>query len=956
MTMRYSFRQLKCATILLSALIPLSTRGQVTVEEASRIEQAAPARPYAAPHQPRRLLVFNLSLGYKHTAIPYAAKALEILGKKTGAFEVVQSDDMNVFKPEQLQQFDAVCFNNTTQLTFDDPALRKSLLDFIAGGKGIVGIHAATDNFPTWPEAVALFGGSFDGHPWTADGNWKVKVDDPTHTLNLAFGGKGFEIHDEIYRVKQADLRKTSRVVLGLDMKDQHTRSAKGVKPSDRDIPISWIRLYGKGRLFYCSLGHNHEVYSNPAILKHYLDGIQFALGDLSVDATPIPFDPMTFFDQDSLNAILKRMNGFEFGDSRAPMTDLNEFIRQVGDIPVAMVKLESQFLQFLKSHATVSAKQFICTRLSQFATRASVPTLTDMLRDSALTSMALFALERIPDMSADVPLLALLPSAKGKTQIGIINMLGNRRVEEAVGPIAALLSSGNPEIAGPAAAALGNIGSQASLAALLDFREKTRVEVSQSVLEAILVCAGKVGLRGERDVAMKAYRLLSGPEVPVPVRCAALRGMMHTDEDVAAEVIASTLAGPDPALQAATLMLVPELRKPETIHAIAGMFPRLNHEGQAQLLSVLTYHRDPIFRGMAVGALKSSAFEVRVAALRALGKVGDSTSVRLLVQNAAVTQGQEQQEARAALYRIDAPGVDETVVLMIQESTPANAVELVKCAGERRIEAAVLILLKSAGDRSGEVRRQSVRVLKNLCGGEHLPEMISLLGSEKVDAIRGEIEVATAAVALRIPDPEKRDGPILATLQSTKKKENRLSLIRVLGKVGAPSSLTALRSGLSDKDADIRLAAIRALSQWSTEEPYPDLWKLATHAKEKTHRVIALRGAVRLLGLDKNRSVEDAYARYKEAMAAASNRDERRLLLSAVGEARSLAGFKLAADYLADDNLRQEAQLAVANIAQEIAPQAGRQLSPALEQVVRETKDDTVRQRARSALKSIEK
>ena len=83
------------------------------------------------------------------------------------------------------------------------------------------------------------------------------------------------------------NLRKNSRVLIGLDMTDKTNLNAKGVRPTDKDIPISWVRSYGKGRMFYCALGHNHHIFWNPTILQHYLDGIQFALGDLSADSAP---------------------------------------------------------------------------------------------------------------------------------------------------------------------------------------------------------------------------------------------------------------------------------------------------------------------------------------------------------------------------------------------------------------------------------------------------------------------------------------------------------------------------------------------------------------------------------------------------------------------------------------------------------------------------------------------
>jgi uncharacterized protein len=157
----------------------------------------------------------------------------------------------------------------------------------VKGGKGIIGLHAATDNFYTWPEAAEMMGGIFVYHPWTAGGVWAIKNVDPNHPLNASFKGEDFKIKDEIYRVKLLKLRENCHVLLALDLNDPATRNAKGAEESDRDMPVSWIKNYDKGRVFFCGLGHNNEVIFRPAVLQHYLDGIQFALGDFAVDTKP---------------------------------------------------------------------------------------------------------------------------------------------------------------------------------------------------------------------------------------------------------------------------------------------------------------------------------------------------------------------------------------------------------------------------------------------------------------------------------------------------------------------------------------------------------------------------------------------------------------------------------------------------------------------------------------------
>jgi type 1 glutamine amidotransferase len=253
-------------------------------EEAEKIAAAVPARATARPGRPRKLLVFSLGKGHVHTAIPYGATALELIGRKTGAFEAVHSTDPEARRSWSLGQLDALCSNNSNRMDFfQDGALRKSVLDFVKGGKGLVGIHAETTNFaPQYkldrPEGAELLGGISDRHPWHERGT--IKLDDANHPLSAAFGGRGFAITDAIYPFRRPYSRTRLRVLLSLD-------TAKTVQRRDNDFAVSWVRSHGKGRVFYCSPGHDHDVFRRPDVLRHYCDSVQFALGDLSVDTTP---------------------------------------------------------------------------------------------------------------------------------------------------------------------------------------------------------------------------------------------------------------------------------------------------------------------------------------------------------------------------------------------------------------------------------------------------------------------------------------------------------------------------------------------------------------------------------------------------------------------------------------------------------------------------------------------
>ncbi len=284
---------------------------EIPKHRAKQIEAVAPAKPRVAPKQPRRVLIWVTPTHlmprdpHKGYNIPYAVHAMKTLGVKTGAFTPVVSQDVSVYLPERLKRFDAVVFCNASGnwITPSDEAmetlkehgdreaveqlLRKSLLDFVRGGKGIVAFHYAIGANRQWPQFAEMLGARYWGHPWNEEVG--IKVEEPAHPLLAAFAGKqSFRIADEIFQFREPWSRKKLRILLSLDTKTTNM-GVKWIHRKDNDFGLAWVKPYGKGRVFYTALGHRTEIFWNPTMLRFYLDAIQFAIGDLKADAAPIP-------------------------------------------------------------------------------------------------------------------------------------------------------------------------------------------------------------------------------------------------------------------------------------------------------------------------------------------------------------------------------------------------------------------------------------------------------------------------------------------------------------------------------------------------------------------------------------------------------------------------------------------------------------------------------------------
>jgi uncharacterized protein len=295
---------MRCNLLLVGALGFKLLYGQpLPPEQKQKVDDAVPAKAVAKPRMPRRLLVSNLVMrdghpwrGSSYATNPVANYAIGKMGKRTGAYEAVFSDDIEMFRPDRIKQFDALCFLNTGGVLFEDPELKKSLLAFIAGGKGFVGIHDAIATFVQypkygqWPPFGQMLGATENGgHPWDGE-TMTVKVEDPASPLDAVFHGEEFQIADQAFQFQEPTLRDHLHVLLSIDVEKTGFSPKHHILPvrmADKDFPVTWIRAYEKGRVFYSSLGHGAPVFWNAPLLEHFLAGIQYALGDLKADSTP---------------------------------------------------------------------------------------------------------------------------------------------------------------------------------------------------------------------------------------------------------------------------------------------------------------------------------------------------------------------------------------------------------------------------------------------------------------------------------------------------------------------------------------------------------------------------------------------------------------------------------------------------------------------------------------------
>lgn len=263
-------------------------------ETRAKIDAAIPNKPIAAPKQARKLLVIESLEGMSHNTIPLTNVMIQRMGEKTGAWTTVFSNDLNNLRYPKVKEYDAIFLNSIVGEFLPDPALRADLVRYVNEGGGMGGIHGTPWASRNWDEFAEMIGAQSAPHRIE---NGIIRLYDKENPIVRPFNYEDLPHREEYYRFEHEGNGRLRwdkvRVLLIVDLDEKVPASTDkpwtGYRRPDRVYPLAWIREYGKGRVFYNSMGHMPETFMRPEIVGHFLAGMQYILGDIEANATPNP-------------------------------------------------------------------------------------------------------------------------------------------------------------------------------------------------------------------------------------------------------------------------------------------------------------------------------------------------------------------------------------------------------------------------------------------------------------------------------------------------------------------------------------------------------------------------------------------------------------------------------------------------------------------------------------------
>jgi type 1 glutamine amidotransferase len=269
-----------CAGALAAALVAIPT-------DASETQQGAAGRGGAAQAR-KRVLLFGHATGWHHGSISGALANMYKVLVDSGLFDVEIKTDArwiskqkNAFigEGQNLDTVDVLMAISTVGEWELNDQQKRDLLAFVHDdGKGFVGSHGALDANHKWPEYLEMIGGEFVSHPWNTFAA-PVIIEDSSFPAMRHFPAREFTHTDEMYMTRGPWARDKVNVLMRLDETKLPAARGRGALREDQDFAITWAKTYGKGRVFYSSIGHVKEAWVNPDIQKMFLEAVKWAAG-----------------------------------------------------------------------------------------------------------------------------------------------------------------------------------------------------------------------------------------------------------------------------------------------------------------------------------------------------------------------------------------------------------------------------------------------------------------------------------------------------------------------------------------------------------------------------------------------------------------------------------------------------------------------------------------------------
>jgi len=579
-------------------------------------------------------------------------------------------------------------------------------------------------------------------------------------------------------------------------------------------------------------------------------------------------------------------------------------------------VQREKELIAVLRSDAPAAEKALACKHLAVHGSSAAVADLAGLLSNEQLASWARIPLEAIPGPAADEALSKALDTLNGNLLVGVINSIGVRRDAAAVGALAARLKHDNNEVASASAVALGRIGDDAASSALRAALKSTDVKVRSAVAEGCVLCAEQRLQGGRQAEAAEIYDEVRKTDLPKQRILEATRGAILARGQGGVELLVEQLHSSDKAMFQIALGTAREMTGDQIDKALADELSKAKPERAALLIAAMADRKETVQLPAVLKAAAGGEKSVRIAAIQALGRVGNASCLAALLETATQDDADLAEAAKIALTELPGDTVNQEIVARLAKPDGKSYPVLLQLVGSRRV-AAESALIKALDHADKNVRTAALTSLGATVTADKLPVLIGQVVSPKNAADALTAQKALKEACVRMPD---RDAcaDLLSAAMAKAPAATKPVVLEILGAVGGGNALKSIAASAKSNDPQLQDTGSRLLGEWMTIDAAPVLLDLAKTAPGEKYQVRALRGYLRIARQFVMPDAQRAEMCDK-ALDAARSSTEQKMVVEILKRYPSVDTLKVAVKAAQIQEVKEEAVQAATVIAQKI-------------------------------------
>jgi HEAT repeat protein len=584
----------------------------------------------------------------------------------------------------------------------------------------------------------------------------------------------------------------------------------------------------------------------------------------------------------------------------------------------LASATSERELVAVLQSNASEADKAIACKRLAIEGTNAAVAELAPLLKDEHLSSWARIALETIPGKAADEALLKATYTLQGRLLVGVINSIGVRRDAAAVDSLKTRVLDKDVDVASAAAVSLGKIGNSGAAQFLSDLLANAPVAIRSSVAQGIVLCGEHAMQQGNLPEAVKLYDKVRLANVNKQRTVEATRGAILARKAEGIPLLLETLRSPEKALFQVGLATAREMSGKAVDQALAGELTKAAPDRAALMIYAMADRKDTVELAAILNAAKAGPAVVRLAAINALGLVGNASCVPTLLSVAAEPDVNLSGASKTALANIEDEAVSAAILEMLPKAQGKMVATLIDVIGIRQVQATSQ-LVNALKNTDAEVRTAALKALGNTVPLAQMNVLVEqAVAPNSADSETAVLALKTAAVRMK-----DRDACATMLWDSTKSAPmaSRKTIISILTAVGGAQALKAVHDAAKSDEVELKDASSKALGEWSTSDAAPVILDLLKSGVADKYRNRLFGGYLRIA----SQFVQDAerVRMCRMAMEQTRNAEEKEKVLVVLQRYPTIETLKLAIQFAETPELKEPATKAAIAIAEKVGNRA---------------------------------